>query len=297
MSTPNFPFVGSHSRVYYKGESTFGTFDAAAACYSLPWMSKEPIKSPNLLPVKTVGSDQYNALKRGMRRGDVKLAWALPSEAATLIQECWELCAVSLELLYFHETWADPSDLVSLLYTGCRCNHMSVEAEASDRDDEAMLIRVAADFIAQKLTTAAAKQTSGSYSDVLSTASKVFHDGYIKMDGAAMTECVGWRVDFNFNLKPVPVIRSSDGDLMKYLQSRRKEVSADLSFEFESKARFDDVVNDTARTWEIGLGSAGHYITLTSAKASMVSVPEKADDVLACKVHLIPLSADVARPY
>ena len=297
MSTPTYPFVGSHSRAYYKLESTFGTFDAAAICYGLPWTGIEPAMSPNLLPVKTIGSDQYNALKRGMRRGDVKLAWALPSEAAILIKECWNLYAVDLELLYHDDTWAYPSNLVSLLFTGCRCNRMSVEAEASDRDDEAMLIRAAADFIAQKLTTAVAKQTSGTYADTFATAGKVFSDGYVKMDGAAMTECVGWRVDFNFNLKPVPVIRSSDGDLMKYLQSRRKEVSADLSFDFESKARFDDVVNDTARTWEIGLGSAGHYVTLTSAKASLVSVPEKADDVLSCKVKLIPLSVDVARPY
>jgi hypothetical protein len=174
---------------------------------------------------------------------------------------------------------------------------LSVEAEASDRDDEAMLIRAAGDFIAQKLTTATVKQGSGTYSDTVATASKVFSDGYVKMDAAAMTECVGWRVDFNFNLKPVPVIRAADGNLMKYLQSRRREVTADLSFDFESKARFDDVVNDTARTWEIGLGSVGHYITLTSAKANLVSVPTKADDVLSCRVKLIPLSANVARPY
>jgi len=296
MSTPTYPFVGSHSRAYYKTESTFGAFDAAAICYSLPWTSKEPSMSPNLLAVKTVGSDQYNALKKGMRRGDVRLAWALPSEAGVLIKECWNLYSVNLELLYYDE-WAYPSNLVSLLFTGCRCNHMSVEAEASDRDDEAMLIRAAADFIAQKLTTAVAKQSSGTYNDALATAGKVFSDGYVKMGGAEMTECVGWRVDFNFNLKPVPVIRAADGDLMKYLQSRRKEVSADLSFDFESKARFDDVVNDTARTWEIGLGSAGHYVTLTDAKASLVSVPTKADDVLSCKVKLIPLSVDVARPY
>jgi len=297
MSTPTYPFVGSYSRAYWKLENSFGTFDPAAICYSFPWTSKEPAMSPNLLPVKTIGSDQYNALKKGMRRGDVKLAWALPSEAAVLIKECWDLWAFSLEMLYYSDTWAYPSNLVSLLFTGCRCNRMSIEAEASDRDDEAMLIRAAADFIAQKLTTAVAKQSSGTYSDMFATASKAFHNGYVKMGGAEMTECVGWRVDFNFNLKPVPVIRTADSDLMKYLQSRRKEVTADLSFEFESKARFDDVVNDTARTWEIGLGSAGHYVTLTDAKAKLVSVPEKADDVLSCKVQLIPLSADVARPY
>src|SRR4030043_1481265 len=285
MSTPTYPFVGSHSRAYYKLESTFGTFDAAAICYGLPWTSIEPAMSPNLLPVKTVGSDQYNALKRGKRAGDVKLAWAFPSEAAILIKECWNLYAVDLELLYHDDTWAYPSNLVSLLFTGCRGNRMSVEAEASDRDDEAMLIRAAADFIAQKLTTAVAKQTSGTYADTFATAGKVFSDGYVKMDGAAMTECVGWRVDFNFNLKPVPVIRSSDGDLMKYLQSRRKEVSADLSFDFESKARFDDVVNDTARPSESDLGGAGAYVTLTSAKASLVSVPEKVDDVLRSEEH------------
>lgn len=297
MSTPTYPFVGSGSRAYYSLESGFGIFEPTGIRYRLPWLSIDPSKTPNLLAVKTVGSDQYNALRRGMRRGDVKLTWALPSEAGVLVKECWNLYAMSLELLYFSGEWASPTNLVSLLFTGCRCNHLSVEAETSDGNDEAMLIRAAGDFIAQKLTTATAKQGSGTYSDTVATAGKAFSDGYVKMDGAEMTECVGWRVDFNFNLKPVPVIRSADGDLMKYLQSRRKEVSADLTFEFESKARFDDVVNDTARSWEIGLGSAGHYVTLTSAKASLVSVPTKADDVLSCKVKLIPLSANVARPY
>src|SRR4030042_4374876 len=99
MSTPTYPFVSSKSRAYYKLEDSFGTFDPAAICYSLPWTSKEPAMNPNLLAVKKIGSDQYNALKKGMRRGDVRLAWALPSEAAALIKEIWEVLALDLELL------------------------------------------------------------------------------------------------------------------------------------------------------------------------------------------------------
>src|SRR4030042_441245 len=103
MSIPSYPYVATHSKAYWKLEDSFGTFDPAAICYSLPWTGKEPAMSPSLLAVKTIGSDQYNALKKGMRRGDVRLAWALPSEAAALIKEIWEVLALDLELLYYYD--------------------------------------------------------------------------------------------------------------------------------------------------------------------------------------------------
>ena len=52
-----------------------------------------------------------------------------------------------------------------------------------------------------------------------------------------------WKFSVENHLKEVPVIGSTTY-LLKYLQARQRELSGELTFEFESKAEFDDVIND-----------------------------------------------------
>jgi hypothetical protein len=111
-----------------------------------------------------------------------------------------------------------------------------------------------------------------------------------------MSDVIAWKVDFNMNLKPIPVIRTTDAYLMKYLQIRQIDVEAELELAFTSKTRYDEVLSDTPRDWEIGLGATGHKILLDDAKQELVSTPMKIGDVILCRVKLVPLTGSVVRP-
>lgn len=294
MAMSGLPYMSHNVRAYYKNESTFGTFDAAATCYSLPWTDIEPDINPNNIKLRGAGTKQLTAIKRGMREGHVKLAWILPSDPTVFLQGNYQGQARSLEILYHLGDWSSPSSIISLLYTGCRCNRMSIQARASPEDSEEAFIRAEADFICQNLTVATSKQSTGTYTDY--TGQKLFYDSYVLRDGFEITNVIAWKVDFNFNLKPIPVIRSTDGHLMKWLQVRQIDVEAELELAFDSTTRWTDLLNDTARTFEIGLGASGHKILLNNAKQELVSNPFKVGDLVVCRVKLVPLTGEIVRP-
>jgi len=81
-----------------------------------------------------------------------------------------------------------------------------------------------------------------------------------------------WSWSVNNNLKRVPVIRSSDGDILKYLPWRHRDITGELVFEFETKEEADDVLNDTEFTLEIGLGGS-HKAVFSNCKWSQVTIP------------------------
>lgn len=287
MST-SFPYAGWQQRAYYNTEATFGTFDATATRYCLPWNSIDPGFDPGLVKVRSVGSAFYNSLPKGMKKGNLKLGWYLPSFCRALVEGSFNLTPRSVEVLYHLGEWASPSSIISLLFKGCRTNKFTIEAQASEKADESILAKATAELICQNLATASAKQgDADKYDDSYVTAAKGFYDTYITKGGVEITDLVGWKLNFDLHLKPVPVIRSTSGDLMKYLNSQNKEVSLEMDLEFESKERFDDIIADTARTWIVYL-SAGTYFTLTDSKTELVNNPARVEDLIFSKVRVIP---------
>jgi hypothetical protein len=296
MATPGLPYMSHNVRCYYKNESTFGSFNASGECYSLPWTDIDPAIDPNLIKLRGAGTKQLTAIKRGMRQGHVRLGWILPSDPTVLLSGCYDGTARSIEVIYYLGSWSSPSNVISLLFTGCRANRFSVAARASPEDSDEAFIRAEAEFICQNLTVATAKQSTGTYNDTYTSGHRLFTDSYVLRDGAEMSDVIAWKVDFNMNLKPIPVIRTTDAYLMKYLQIRQIDVEAELELAFTSKTRYDEVLSDTARDWEIGLGATGHKILLDDAKQELVSTPLKIGDVILCRVKLIPLTGSVVRP-
>jgi len=96
--------------------------------------------------------------------------------------------------------------------------------------------------------------------------------------------------DFNFvianNLKRVPVIRTTTGYLLKYLTERHRVLSGEVTFDFESKEEFDDVINDTEFTLEFGLGSTNKAV-FSNCKWENVSTPTRIEDLVALKAPFV----------
>jgi hypothetical protein len=120
-----------------------------------------------------------------------------------------------------------------------------------------------------------------------------FVDSYVKKDTTAIERVTAWKFMVENNLKRVPVIRSTSGNILKYLMERQINISGELEFEFETKDEYDDVINDTAFALELGLGGS-NKATLSDCKWSKVSTPTKVSDLIALKAPFIAKSITIS---
>ena len=88
-------------------------------------------------------------------------------------------------------------------------------------------------------------------------------------------------------------IRDRNGNLLKFLQERHRTITGEITFEFETKEEYDDVINDTAFTLEIGLGST-NKATFTDCKWDVVSSPTKIEDLVALKAPFTAKGVTIA---
>ncbi len=84
--------------------------------------------------------------------------------------------------------------------------------------------------------------------------------------------------------KPVPVIRSVNGHLAKYIPWGKRLLTGELNFEFESKQEADDILADTEQSsLEFGLGGA-NKVNVAYAKWDDFSLSGKSEDLIYAKV-------------
>jgi hypothetical protein len=155
---------------------------------------------------------------------------------------------------------------------------VSVECKIED------VIKATPDLIGQDLSVGTVK-VGASYTP-WSEAPVAFYESYVKKQGTSVERITGWKFNVENNLKRVPVIRTTSGYLLKYLMERHRKITGELEFEFEAKEEFDDVVNDTSFTLEIGLGST-NKATFTDCKWENVTSPTKIEDLVACKAAFV----------
>jgi hypothetical protein len=274
-------YSAHESRVYYVEETAYGQTPANPSMLSVPAESVEPNVNPSNIKLRGVGSVDLQAVKKGLRAPSLKIAYPLPSAAPINLLQYARVeleKSLSIQVLYYKGAFASATAILSLLYTGCKFQKATVECSIED------VVKASAELLAQNVVTGTAKIAGATYTDYAGAVP--FYESYIKKDATALERVTDWKFIIENNLKQVPVIRTSNGNVLKYLPHRHRDLTGELIFEFESKEEFDDVVNDAEFTLEFGLGGSSKAV-FSNCKWENVAAPTRIEELVSLKAAFV----------
>jgi hypothetical protein len=268
-------------RVYHVQETNYGETPTNPSMVSINAENVEPLLDPELIRVRGVGNRDLQALKKGLRQANLKIAHVLPSDAPiAFIQHAQTLNSLSVQVFYYKGAFASATDIISLLYSGCRIDKLTVECSIEE------LVKASVELLGKNVEVGTDKIAGAAYADYGDAVP--YNESYVQRgngDGSGLTaleRVTDWRFTIENNLKPVPVIRSVDGHLLKYLPARHRNSTGEMVFEFESKQEYDDVVNDSEFSLKFGLGSAKNAL-FRYCKWENVATPTRVEDLVSLK--------------
>jgi len=273
---------GAHEcRAYFVQESVYGQTPTNPSMVGINTEGVEPALDPGLIKIRGVGSRDLQSLTKGLRKVLLKIPSVLTSESPiAFIQHAQTLSSLSVEVLYYKGLFANPSDVISFLYKGCRIDKLSVECSLED------VIRAGVELIGQDVALGTAKISGATYGDYAGAVP--YNESFVSRGAAngdnqaAVERVTDWKFNIENNLKPVSVIKSTDAHLIKYLPARHRNLSGEVTFEFESKAEFDDVINDAEFSLKFGLGST-YSALFKYCKWEDVATPTRIEDLVSLK--------------
>lgn len=268
-------------RFYYVEEANFGETPASPGMFGVPADVIDPGFDSSNIKVRGAGSYDLQAIKKGLRKPSLKLAYVLPSEAPINLLQWAKMDlnkSLSCQVIYYKGLFASPSDVLSLLYKGMRFNKVSVECSIED------IIKAVAEFEGQDLVTGTTKIAGATYGDNLGAVA--FNETYVKKDTTTLDRVTDWKFDIVNNVKRVPVIRTTNGHIAKYVPFGHRELGGELTFEFESKAEMDDALADTEFSLEFGLGGTCKAV-FSYCKWDSVTHSKWLEDLICAKARFI----------
>jgi hypothetical protein len=273
---------GAHeAKIYYVVEAAYGVTPTSPSMLGIATAENvEPALDPSLIKIRGVGSRDLNIIHRGLRQVGVKVAYAIPSTAPIeFLQHIQTLNSLSVEVFYEKQ-----SSIIDLLHKGCKMDKVTVECSIED------IIKASAELIGQDLVVGTGKIAGATYSD--HNGAVPFTESYVQRgagDGTGLTDVeriTDWKFSVENNLKKVPVIRSTSGHLLKYLQERHRSLTGELTFEFESKQEYDDVIDDAEFSLKFGLGGTNSAL-FKYCKWEKVGTPTKVEDLVSLKAPFV----------
>jgi hypothetical protein len=184
--------------------------------------------------------------------------------------------SLSLQVLYYKDIFATATDIISLLYKGARFDKATLTCDIDG------ILECEAEFPAQDVEVGTAKITGASYTDYSGAVSG--SESYVKIGGVTCERVTSWKLQVDNSCKPVPVIRSVNGHLAKYVTWGKRLLTGELNFEFESKQEADDVLADTEQSsLEFRLGGA-NKVSVEHTKWDNFALGGKSEDLIYAKV-------------
>jgi len=269
---------GAHeTKIYYVQESSYGVTPPNPAMLGIGTAdSVEPAIDPGLVKVRGVGSRDWATIRKGLRQVGLKVSYAVPDTGTlSFLQYITNLNSVSVEVIYQHASGA----VIDLLHKGCRVDKATVSCSIED------VVKASVDLIGQDVVPGNAKIAGATYADY--DGAVPFYESFVNKgngDGsglAAVDRVTDWKFTLENNLKRVPVVGAT-GYLLKYLQERHRGLLGELTFEFESKQEYDDIVNDSEFSLQFGLGG-GATALFKYCKWDKANVPAKIEDLVSLK--------------
>jgi hypothetical protein len=273
---------GAHeSRIYYVEETNYGETPTNPSMLGVPAESFDSSVNPSNIKVRGVGSVDLQTIKLGLRDSNLKIVYPLPSDAPIGFLQYAKVDlnkSLSVQVFYYKGVFASATDIISLLYKGCKFQKVTVECAIED------VVKATAELVGQDLTVGTSKISGATYADY--SGAVAFYESYVKKGVSVLERITDWKFTIENNVKPVPVIRASNGYLLKYLPHRHRNLTGEITFEFESKEEFDDVINDSSFDLEFGLGGTCKAV-FSGCKWENVSTPTRIEDLVSCKTSFV----------
>ena len=271
---------GTHeAKVYYVQETTYGTTpspDPSMLGLKTAFDVEHNI-DPGLLKLRGIGSRDLDTIKKGLRKPTLKFGYLLPSGAPiNFLQYAQNLNSMSVEIIY------ERTSIIELLFKGMKIDKVTVQL--TDIESENAVIKVpSVELMGQNVVTATSKNSTN-YADY--TGAVAYNESYVKKDAATLDRVTDWAWSLENHLKRVPVIRSTNGELLKYLQERHRDLYGELTFEFESKEEHDEVLADTEFSLEFGLGGSNKAV-FSNCKWQNIKNVSRIEDLVAVKAPFV----------
>ena len=236
----------------------------------------DPSIDPALIKVRGCGTRDLVALKRGLLKPDLKVAFPVPSEdIMNFLHHVVDCYSMSISVL---DEGAD--DLVELLYKAARIDKATVSCSLED------VLRAECDLMAVDVDSASTKVVGATYtplSGAVSWADVAVSKGSADGTGLAAFEVV---TDFKFtianNLKRIGVLRATTPTRAKYLEPRQRDLYGELTCTFENKDQYYAAA-EGGFSLKFDL-SAGKYFLFKNCQWEKVSSPRRPDDIIALKL-------------
>ena len=268
-------------RFYYVTETVFGTTPTSPSMLGMPCDTIDPGFDPSNLKLRGTGSYDLQNIKKGVRKPSLKIGYVLPSSAPIELLQ-WakmdENKSLSCQVIYYKGLFASAADIISLLYKGMRIGKASVECNIED------VIKAVMELEGQDIETGTAKIANATYAD--HSGAVAFHETYVKKDTTTLDRVTDWKFDIVNNPRRVPVIRTSNGHLAKYIPFGHRELTGELGFEFESKAEMDDALADTEFDLEFGLGGTCKAV-FPDCKWENITHSKWLEDLISAKARFV----------
>lgn len=271
---------GAHeATVYYVQETTYGqTPSPNPSMLGLKTaFDVEHNIDSGLLKLRGIGSRDLDTIKKGLRKPTLKFGYLIPSAAPIdFLLYAQNLNSMSTEIIY------ERASIIALLFKGMKIDKVTVQL--TDIEGENAVITVpSVELMGQNVVTATAKNSTN-YADY--SGAVAYNESYVKKDAATLDRVTDWAWTIENHLKRVPVIRSTSGELLKYLQERHRDLYGELTFEFESKEEHDEVLADTEFSLEFGLGGSNKAV-FSNCKWQNVKNVARIEDLVAVKALFV----------
>jgi hypothetical protein len=281
-------YGASESRIYYVEETNYGETPANPTVLDLKAESIDPGVNPSNIKVRGIGSVDLQTIKKGLRRANLKILYPLPSDAPINFLQSAKVeldKSLSIQVLYYKGLFAEASDIISLIYKGCKFHSLAVECHIED------VVKATAELWGQNVTVGTSKISGATYNEYAGAVP--WYSSYVKKDTTTLERVTDWRFNIANNLKRVPVIKSSGADILKYLRHRHRDLTGEITFEFEDKEEFDDVIADTEFSLEFGLGASNKAV-FSNCKWENVSTPTRIEDLVSLRAPFVAKTMTVS---
>ena len=274
------PYGAHEAKIYYVQETNYGETPSNPSMLGIKAEDIDPSLNPSLIKVRGIGSRDLQAIKKGLRDISLKVAYPLPSDAPiNFLQHAITLNSLSIEVFY-----EKASGIIDFLHKGCRIDKATVECGIEE------VVKATVELIGQNVVVGTSKIAGATYADY--SGAVPYNESYVQRgagDGSGLTtieRATDWKFTIENNLKRVPVIRSTSGELLKYLAARHRNLTGELIFEFESKQEYDDIINDSEFSLKFGLGGTNSAL-FKYCKWENASTPTRIEDLVSLKASFV----------
>jgi len=238
------PITGAIAKAFYVEEATYGITPANP---SMQWIgivqNVEPNYDRSLIKLRGIGSRDLSYIIKGLLKAEVSMEYAYQDK--TFLAFANTLNDFTMEIYTYDAT------LNIYLHSGGMINSIDVNASVNN------LVTVKPAIIAQNVSISTSHPAGVTYATDPGIVPKTWYDTQVEIPaGTPVDGVTDWTFKINNNLERYPVIRTTSGDILKYLVERQREFSGDLTVAYMSNTLLTAMTTATEQaTLKITVGT------------------------------------------